>query len=292
MSRGRRTPETTVTVRALRGRIAEGCGRFSTAPEVNHANAVATVRAAYDAGLRVFDTARAYATVGDPLHNERLLTLALRDRDDVIIMTKGGHFRSGVAQWGIDNTPARLRRDVDDSLRALERDRLDLYYLHRADGPVDILESFGALEELRRAGKIGAIGISNATVAQIEVAATACRLTAVQNRLVAGERSDSLRCAERLGLAFFAYSPLGGPAHAKDLPQRFPALAKVAAKRHRSVHALALRGMLADSDAVSAIVGIGSPRRAAETAAVPSTPWDDECARAWAADIDHPRADP
>ncbi|BDZ53367.1 aldo/keto reductase [Agromyces marinus] len=273
-----------ITAAFLRGRVAQGCGRFSTADLRDDANAVATIRAAYEAGVRVFDTARAYATVDDDLHNEHLLAGALRGREGAVIMTKGGHFRTGPTTWAVENTPDRLRRDVDASLRSLNRERLDLYYLHRADEGGDLEEAFGALDDLRREGKIGAIGISNASVAQIEAARSSCRLTAVQNRLVAGDATSELRCAEHLGLAFFAFSPLGGPAHARDLPARLPALAALARERGVGAHRLALRGMLANSEALSVIVGMGSPSRAADGAAAQTEYWDAACAAAWASD--------
>lgn len=269
----------------LRNQVAEGCGGFSTRDQRDDANAIATMRAAYESGIRIFDTARAYATVDDPVHNETLVSTALRGRDDVVIMTKGGHFRTGQTAWDIDNTPARLRLDVEDSLRALGRERLDLYYLHRADGPVDIDEAFGTLGALQDEGKLGAIGISNATSEQIEAAMAVRQLDAVQNRLVAGEATDALRCAEQHGLAFFAYSPLGGPAHAKQLAERFPKLALVAQDRRMSVQRLALRGMLAHSPALSVIVGVGSPERARESAQAARESWDDECENAWLKDV-------
>ena len=94
---------------------------------------IATIRAAYEAGIRAFDTARVYSPVGDPLYAESLLADALYGLDDLVVMTKGGHFRTPDGGFGVDNSPARLRQDVEDSLRALRTDRIDLYLLHPAD---------------------------------------------------------------------------------------------------------------------------------------------------------------
>jgi len=94
---------------------------------------IATIRAAYEAGIRAFDTARVYSPVGDPLYAESLLADALYGLDDLVVMTKGGHFRTPDGGFGVDNSSARLRQDVEDSLRALRTDRIDLYLLHRAD---------------------------------------------------------------------------------------------------------------------------------------------------------------
>ncbi|MEJ1154014.1 aldo/keto reductase [Microbacterium marmarense] len=269
----------------LRQQVAEGCGRFSTAAVRDDANASATVSAAYEAGIRVFDSARAYATVNDPFHNESLIASALRGREDAFIMTKGGHFRTGDNSWGVDNSPARLRKDVDGSLRALGRERLDLYFLHRADGPLDLVDAFGTLEELRVEGKIGSIGISNASMTQVDDASTVCQLTAVQNRFVAGDSANEVRRAEDLGLVFFAYSPLGGPSQAGAIPSRFPALSALATARGATAQRLILRGMLAQYSALSVIVGMGSPERARENAKASSEPWDGTCQAAWEADV-------
>src|SRR4051794_38035276 len=118
----------------LTGQVALGGATFSLVPGFPEETAVAVIRAAVDAGVRVFDTARAYAPDGDPAHNEALFAKGLAGRGDVLIGTKGGHWRSGPREWDVDNSPARLRRDVDDSLRALGVDRLGLFYVHRADG--------------------------------------------------------------------------------------------------------------------------------------------------------------
>lgn len=284
---------TTLSSEDLRNQVAAGCASFSLADVRDDERAIRTLRAARDAGIRIFDTARAYATVGDPLHNERLLRRALGDDDEIVVMTKGGHFRAGHREWKVDNSPERLRRDVDDSLTALGAECLDLFFVHRADGAIDIEESFGALDELRRRGKVRALGISNATSEQIERACAVTEVAAVENRLVAGSPDDgSLATAARHGVAFFAYSPLGGPAAARTLPVRFPRLTRIAQSRGISPHRLALRGLLAQSPAVSVVVGAGSPERAQDAAAAPREEWDSTTQDAWNGDIaddDHER---
>lgn len=274
----------TVNAAALRHQVAEGCASFSLNADRDDAQAIRTIQTAWDAGIRIFDTARAYATLDDDLHNEKLVAAAVGDKDDAIVMTKGGHFRVGLQEWDVDNSPTRLRRDVEDSLRALGTERLGVYFVHRADGGLDIDDAFGTLEELRREGKIAAIGISNATSEQIERASHVATLSAVENRLRAGEFSESLACSERLGLAFFAYSPLGGPATAQSLPERFPRVSALARDRGLSPHNVALRGMLEQSPAASVVVGLGSPARATAIAQVADLDWDASAAQAWAAD--------
>lgn len=111
------------------------------------------MRAAADAGIRVFGSARAYAPMDDPQHNERLLAQVLKGRSDVLIATKGGHFRTGREPWDVDNSGARLRQDACTSLAALGVHRIGLYYLHRADAPYPIGESVSTLDEIRRETK-------------------------------------------------------------------------------------------------------------------------------------------
>lgn len=271
---------------ALTQVVAAGCAGFSLAGARDDDAAVRTIRAARDAGIRIFETARAYATVDDATHNERLVARALAGDDDVVIMTKGGHFRRSELEWGVDNSPERLRRDVDDSLRALGVDRLGVYFLHRADGVTDIPAAFGALDDLRRAGKIEAIGISNATCAQIREAASVAPLAAVENRLAIGiDSTETLRCAEDLGVAFFAYSPLGGPGAAASVADVVPHLAALARERGVSVQRLALRAILASSSVASVVVGVGRPATARDAALAPGEPWDEECADALSRDL-------
>ena len=264
--------------------IAAGCASFSLAVERDDAAAVRTIRAARDAGVTIFDTARAYATVDDQLHNETLLARAVGGDTDVVIMTKGGHFRKGYEEWGVDNSPERLRRDVDDSLRALGVDRIGVYFVHRADGAIDIAESFGALEALRQEGKIESLGISNATSAQITAATAVAPLAAVQNRHTF-DSDDALDCAQGLGLAFFVYSPLGGPTVAGSVHDRFPRVARIADERGISAQRLVLRGILAASPVLSVVVGAGRPETARDSAAAPSETWDDETRTALEGDL-------
>ncbi len=177
----------------LTRQVALGGALFSLVPGFDQDRATSVIQAAADAGVRVFDVARAYAPLGDPTHNEVLFSRALAGRDDVLIGTKGGHFRTGPREFDVDNSPERLRKDVDDSLAALGVDRLGLFYVHRADGrerfrggtgePPPVGEAVAALDELRRDGKIAAIGLSNVTVAQLDEAVEIAPIGAVQNHL-------------------------------------------------------------------------------------------------------------
>src|SRR5215216_3897492 len=145
---------------------------------------IRTIHAAVDAGVNVIDTADAYAwDEHDIGHGERLLAKALRGRrDGVIIATKGGHTRNGRA-WELDGRPEHIRAACEASLRALGTDRIDLYQFHRPDPAVPYAESVGAFKELQEEGKVRWVGISNASVEQIEEALGIVDVVAVQNQL-------------------------------------------------------------------------------------------------------------
>jgi Predicted oxidoreductases (related to aryl-alcohol dehydrogenases) len=178
----------------------------------------AVVHAALDAGVTFFDTADIYgAEYG---LSETRLGAALRGRrDEAVIATKFGHSacETPLDELGPKGARAYVRAAVEGSLRRLGVDRVDLYQLHTPDPSTPIAETLGALDELVREGKVGAIGHSNFDGPQLEEAdAEAARLgtvrfTSAQNHysLVArGAEADVIPAAERLGLGFLPYFPL------------------------------------------------------------------------------------
>jgi aryl-alcohol dehydrogenase-like predicted oxidoreductase len=125
--------------------------------DITSEQAVATVHAALDAGVRLVDTALAYTRKGIESFAEEMVGRALATwpgRDDVLVATKGGHRRDG-DEFPIDGRPAALRADCETSLRNLGVERIGLYRLHWVDPRVPLAESVGALRELQLAGKIG-----------------------------------------------------------------------------------------------------------------------------------------
>jgi aryl-alcohol dehydrogenase-like predicted oxidoreductase len=223
------------------------------------AEALRVLAAVLDAGATVIDTADAYCLdereVG---HNERLIARALAGhaaRDQVLVATKGGVVRTG-GRWDTDGRPEHLRAACDRSLRALGVERIALYQLHAPDPAVPFLESVGALAELRSAGKIRWLGLSNVSVDQIRSAEAIVPVTTVQNRLNPFFRealtTGVLRhCGER-GIGFLAYSPVGGGRLNRKLPDH-PVLAPMARRLGVSAHALVLAWVLAQSPAVLVI---------------------------------------
>lgn len=130
--------------------------------------AIGTMRHARERGITLFDTAQAYGFGA----SERIVGRALRDdldhrRDEVVIATKGG-LRMTPSGLVRDSSPAWLRQGVEDSLRALGVDYIDLYQVHWPDANVAWAETAGVLEELVRNGKIRHVGVSNFDVAEME----------------------------------------------------------------------------------------------------------------------------
>jgi aryl-alcohol dehydrogenase-like predicted oxidoreductase len=240
--------------------IGLGAMKMSLAGRQPEERSIATIHAALDAGVNLIDTADAYAIDDDDVgHNERLIAKALRGRrDGVIVATKGGHTRPG-GSWALDGRPEHLQAACEASLRALETDRIDLYQYHRPDPEVPYEDSIGALRELQDEGKVRWIGISNASVQQIDLACSIADIAAVQNQLSLEyqgpiERGEVTEC-ERRGIAFLPWSPLGGISSAAEAAGRH-AVVRAAAEAHGvSPQQVALAWLLSLSPVVIPIPG-------------------------------------
>ena len=171
------------------------------------AQAPRVLRRALELGVNLIDTADIYGTG----RSEELIAEALHPYPNgVVIATKGG-LGYGFQERGRDARPERLRAACDESLRRLRLERIDLYQLHRHDPEVPIEESVGALEELRRAGKIRLIGLSNVSVDQLRAAQTVATIVSVQNQYNRGllTSEEVLKVCEAEGIGFFPWEPLG-----------------------------------------------------------------------------------
>jgi aryl-alcohol dehydrogenase-like predicted oxidoreductase len=185
-----------------------GCNNFGRRLDYGATSAV--VDAALDAGVTFFDTADVYGGT----KSEEYLGRALgRRRDDVVVATK---FGSRLDKQRRGARPEYVHRAVEDSLRRLGTDRIDLYQLHIPDPDVPIGETLGALDELVRAGKVREVGCSNFSADQLREAEEAtrggaARFASVQNEyslLHRAPEQDVLLECERAGLAFIPYFPL------------------------------------------------------------------------------------
>ena len=171
---------------------------------------LATIARALELGINFLDTADAYG----PFTNERLVGRAIRGRrHEVVVATKFGNVRAEDGSWlGINGSPEYLRRACDASLQRLGIDTIDLYYQHRVDTTVPIEETVGAMAELKNAGKIRFLGLSEASVATIHRAHAVHPITALQTEYSLWTRDPEeglLDTCRQLGIGFVAYSPLG-----------------------------------------------------------------------------------
>ncbi|PJJ62048.1 aldo/keto reductase [Compostimonas suwonensis] len=234
----------------------------------DEARAISTIHAALDAGVTLIDTADAYhrdaAEVG---HNEELIARALRsyghDTSDVLVATKGGHLRPGDGSWTVNGDPEYLKRAAKASARRLGVDAIGLYQFHRPDPGIPYADSVGALRDLLDEGAIVMAGISNATVAQIDLANEVLggRLASVQNQFSPAFRSslDELRHCAKLGIAFLPWSPLGGIGRAAAVGEHHAAFQDVATKHGVSPQQVTLAWELALAPVVIPIPGASRP---------------------------------
>lgn len=184
-----------------------GCNNFGT--RLDEKGSAAVVSAALEAGVTLFDTADIYGRG----RSEELLGRLLRaHRDRVVIATKFG-MEMGNGRKGAN--PAYIRRALEDSLRRLRTDCVDLYQLHRPDPEVPLADTLGALHELVRAGKVREIGCSYFTARELqearEAAGPGARFVSVQNEYSLLHREPEegvLAECERQGMAFLPYYPL------------------------------------------------------------------------------------
>ena len=183
-----------------------GCNNFGW--RIDADGTAAVVSAAIESGINLFDTADIYGGG----QSEEYLGRALKGRrDKVLIATK---FGMKMADGKEGAQPAYIRQAVEDSLRRLETDHIDLYQIHRPDDSTPIADTLGALDELVKAGKVREIGCSNFSAEQLREAAqirSGARFVSVQNNYSLLHREPEAEVVpecQRLGMAFLPYFPL------------------------------------------------------------------------------------
>ena len=189
-----------------------GCmGMSQSYGPADHDEAVATIHRALDLGVTFLDTADVYGN-GE---NEKLVGEAIAARrDEVTLATKFGILSdpASSARRGVDGSPDYLRAAIDHSLARLGVDQVDLYYLHRPDPQVPIEETVGAMAELVTAGKVGALGLSEASADTIRRAVSVHPITAIQSEWSIFSRDierSVVGTARELGIGLVPFSPLG-----------------------------------------------------------------------------------
>jgi len=192
------------------GAIGFGCMNLSHAygHPPSKEDAVRVLHRAYDKGVRHFDTAALYAFGS----NEKLVGEALKDRRNEIHLASKCVLAGVDGKRVLDGRPESLLKTVDQALKNLQTDHIDLYYLHRRDRSVPIEESMGAMAQMVEQGKIGSVGLSEVSAETMRKANAVHPVTALQTEYSLWSRNAEIAVLEacrELGAAFVAFSPLG-----------------------------------------------------------------------------------
>jgi pyridoxine 4-dehydrogenase len=237
-------------------RIGLGTNRLRNTPEN-----VAFLREAVAAGLRHVDTAHTY-TGGE---SEETIGAALSPVPErCVVATKGG-FRPG------EGRPEALRAQIEESLRRLRTDAIQLYYLHRVDPETPLEESLGAIAEYRDAGKIRHVGLSQVGIEEIERARRVVPIAAVQNQYNLSERryEDVVDYCAGEGIVFVPFFPLRGDGGG-------PELAEIAERHGATPAQITLAWLLRRSPAMLPIPGTLSLEHLKENLAALEIELDDD----------------
>src|SRR3954447_10799431 len=170
---------------------------------------IRTIHRALELGVTFLDTADIYGAGV----NEELVGRAIAGRrDDFVIATKFANRTGADGRRFVDNSPQWIRQAVDDSLRRLKTDVIDLYYMHRRNPDVPIEESVGAMAELVQAGKVRHLGLSEVNAETLRAAATVHPIAALQSEwslFTRGLEAEVIPAARELGIGIVPYSPIG-----------------------------------------------------------------------------------
>jgi aryl-alcohol dehydrogenase-like predicted oxidoreductase len=187
-----------------------GCMSISAnyGPPADTKQGIEVIRAAHSRGVTFFDTAEVYG----PFKNEELVGEALAPiRDQVAIATKFGFKIDGTS--ALDSRPEHIQKVVEESLKRLRTDRIDLYYQHRVDPDVPIEAVAGAVKDLIQAGKVLHFGLSEASARTIRRAHAVQPVAAIQSEYSLWtrdpEQNGVLQTCEELGIGFVPWGPLG-----------------------------------------------------------------------------------
>jgi aryl-alcohol dehydrogenase-like predicted oxidoreductase/histidinol phosphatase-like enzyme/predicted kinase len=243
--------------------IGLGCMRLSTELDRDDANSIAVLHAAFDADVTLLDTADAYCwDDSERGHNERLIARALStwsgDRSRITVATKGGMTRPD-GRWELDGRAKHLKAACEASCRALGVDRIDLYQLHAPDPRTPLSTSVRALAQLKRDGRIGAIGLCNVTVGQIEEARRITDIDAIQVEASlwhdAAFLGGGVHYCVTNRLTLLAHRPLGGR-RSRSRTIADPVLNDIAARHRATPFEIALAWLVDLSETIVPIPGV------------------------------------
>ena len=240
-------------------------------PPVDRREAIAVLKRAVELGITLVDTANSYG----PHVSESLIADALYPYPPgLVIATKGGLERPGPNQWVPNGRPVDLRRELEGSLKRLRLDRIDLYQLHRIDPKVPEQEQFEALADWQREGLIRHIGLSEASVEQIERARRVFPVVSVQNRfnLVDRQWEGVLDHCDRERIAFIPWFPL----QVGQVGQQGGAVIEIAERHHATPSQIALAWLLRRSPMMLPIPGTSRVSHLEENVAAASIALSDD----------------
>ena len=215
---------------------------------------IRTLRRAVDLGVNFIDTADSYG----PDVSEELIAKALHPYPNgLVIGTKGGFTRPGPDDWRIDCNPARLRKQLEGSLKKLRVERIDLWQLHRIDDKYPAEDQFALLAEFIAEGKVHHVGLSEVGVKDIEAARKIVPIVSVQNRYNIADREweDVVDYCQEEKIAFIPWYPLGAGLRTKSAAAQTKKIEAVARKIGATKMQVALAWLLRRSPVMLPIPG-------------------------------------
>src|SRR5699024_4173813 len=222
---------------------------------------------ATELGVDFIDTADSYG----PAVSERLIGEELAPYEDTFVATKGGLWRDDRdGSWPKCGQPGYIRNSILGSLDRLQTDQIDLYQYHRPDPEVDYAEAVNTFATLKDEGKVKHVGVSNASVEQIETARDVCEIATVQNEYNVGDRESEevLEYCEDNGIGFIPWAPLGSG--------ELDGLDEVADNHDATEYQVGLAWLLQHSPVMLPIPGTGSVDHVEENIAASDIELTDE----------------